>query len=301
MKFSDTTYKRMAYDLLRSKPVHRGSWQSIDVSTSKVHATYELAHVTVEYIIPIELDDLARDIEPNREWADEHFAERVSGVPHNPPPSHVRWPYAQAGNAQHATGGRFSHTYPERFWPRHAPQSTSAPQSASWLNDNGGIRYRYGDLSDVVTQLVTNPLTRQAYLPVWFPEDTGATSGQRVPCTLGYHFLVVDGKLDIVYNIRSCDLLRHFQDDVYMAARLCQWMVARVNEDWDSVNHSQAPGPVPTQIDTGRLVMHIASLHAFVGDEHKLKQIIKPPRCLFCDNRTAAFDRTVCVDCADIP
>lgn len=303
--FVDATFKRLALQLSLSPPVHRGSWQSIDVSASPVHETYEMTHVTVDYEIPSTLDELRLDISPNHEWADEHFTERVSGIPHNPPPSHVRWPYAQAGNAAHTSGGQFSHTYPERFWPRRAGMAPQWHNVKSGIGqrliDKRGIRFRYGDLADVVDLLVGQPLTRQAYLPVWFPEDTGAHHNQRVPCTLGYHFLVTHGKMDIVYSIRSCDLLRHFQDDVYLAARLCMWMCEQVNERWDSVHHSQAPGPVPTSIDTGRLIMHISSLHAFVGDTHKLKEIVKPPRCLFCDNFTAQYDRTVCHACADIP
>src|SRR3546814_17811567 len=73
-----------------------------------------------------------------------------------------------------------------------------------------------------------SPYTRQAYLPVWFPEDTGSASGQRVPCTLGYQFLIREtpaGKvLHIIYNMRSCDFMRHLADDIYMTIRLAQWM-----------------------------------------------------------------------------
>lgn len=304
MNFIEHTFKRLASQLLHAPTVHRGSWQSIDVSGSRLHETFEMAHVTIDYEIPSTLDELQIEIQPNLPWADEHFAERVSGIPHNPPPSHVRWPYAQAANAQHTSGGKFSHTYPERFWPRRAGMAPEWQNIKSGMGqrllDRRGIRYRYGDLSDVVNQLVINPLTRQAYLPVWFPEDTGATAGQRVPCTLGYHFLVTHGKMDIVYAIRSCDLLRHFQDDIYLAARLCQWMCEQYNEQ---ITHPRSPDPEITlkNLRPGRLIMHISSLHAFMGDGKKLEQITKPPQCLFCDNRTAMFDRTVCEQCADTP
>jgi thymidylate synthase len=118
-----------------------------------------------------------------------------------------------------------------------------------------GIRYNYGDLNDVVALLKRSPMTRQAYLPVWFPEDTGANYEQRVPCTLGYHFLLRNGVLGITYFIRSCDFVRHFSDDVYMAGRLCQWVADQV-----------ADGNV------GYLSMHIGSFHIFDGDVAKLKR-----------------------------
>jgi thymidylate synthase len=79
----------------------------------------------------------------------------------------------------------------------------------------------------VIDLLRDRPTTRQAFIPIWFPEDTGAHHGERVPCTLGYHLMARDGRLKIVYYMRSCDFLRHFRDDVYMAGRLCQWVCER--------------------------------------------------------------------------
>jgi thymidylate synthase len=101
-------------------------------------------------------------------------------------------------------------------------------------------------------------MTRQAYLPVWFPEDTGIGDGGRKPCTLGYHFLVRNDRMHITYHIRSCDFVRHFRDDIYLTARLVWWMIDRLTEDHD---HHFWSGVKP-----GMFVMHIASLHMFVND-----------------------------------
>jgi thymidylate synthase len=123
-----------------------------------------------------------------------------------------------------------------------------------------GVRYRYGDLGDVVDLLVKNPLTRNAYLPVWFPEDTGIVHGGRAPCTLGYLFRLRDNALSIAYYIRSCDFRRHFQDDVYLTIRLLLWVIERCREKdrrWDSV--------VP-----GKFSMHIGSLHIFKNDYRQM-------------------------------
>ena len=107
----------------------------------------------------------------------------------------------------------------------------------------------------MVAQLVRAPYTRQAYLPIWFPEDTGATHRKRVPCTLGYHFLVDEkNRLDVSYYMRSCDALRHFQDDVYMAMRLGQWMMEQVDSRGG------------LQLIVGDLHMYMASFHCFAGD-----------------------------------
>jgi hypothetical protein len=225
--------------------VEVGEWQSQDVRDRPEMISREIRHCSFIMSVPATKTFLQELVRPNLPWAEDHFQERVSGQPFNPPPSELWWPFRVNNNAAYKTAEQFSHTYPERMWPKRAGTLTDGEMSMR------GIRFTYGDLDDVVRQLRKNPLTRQAYLPIWFPEDTGAVSGQRVPCTLGYHFLTRKGKMDIVYYIRSCDVLRHFTDDVYMAARLLQWVVAQVaNED----------------IYPGKLVMHISSLHLFRGD-----------------------------------
>lgn len=211
--------------------------------------------------IPGTVGELQHVTQPNLPWAEDHFQERVSGIPHNPPPSHVDWPWARHNSDHQDNNKQFSHTYPERFWPRHAPMFDAVDTNGK--ADRFGIRFRYGDLGDVVNLLNRNPLTRQAYLPVWFPEDTGAVEGQRVPCTLGYHFMIRNNQLSCMYPMRSCDVVRHLRDDIYLAARLMQWIVARLS----LMGHDH--------VTPGTLTMNIASLHAFVGDTWKLERIAR--------------------------
>ena len=126
-----------------------------------------------------------------------------------------------------------------------------------------GIRYNYGDFGDVIDLLQREPFTRQAFLPMWFPEDTGSVHGERVPCTIGYHFMRRGNYLPIVYYIRSCDYLRHFRDDIYMACRKLMWVLETLKERdperWEDV--------VP-----GYYAMHITSLHCFNKEKGVLKQ-----------------------------
>jgi hypothetical protein len=70
-----------------------------------------------------------------------------------------------------------------------------------------------------------------------------------------------ENKLHIIYFIRSCDFVRHFRDDVYMAIRLLLWVLqqcrlASPENDWASVT-------------PGTLTMHMTSLHIFAAD-HKI-------------------------------
>jgi len=236
------TLRSLYEGLLVAPIVDVGEWQG-QVGSSPRSRTAELTNVVFAFEIPMTADELQQATFANQPWAEQHFSERIGGVPHNPPPSNVNWPFRVNGHNEHLADGKFSHTYPERLWPKFA---NGAKGSLA------GIRYTYGDLNDVVRLLKERPFTRQAFVPIWYPEDTGATSNQRVPCTLGYHFMMreVNGLkvLHVTYFMRSCDAYRHFKDDVYLASRLCQWV-------------AKAVGAVP-----GQLVMHISSLHVFEND-----------------------------------
>ena len=205
--------------------------------------------------IPVGVDQLVKEARPNLPWADEHLNERIGGLPLNPPPSHVNWPFAQKNNEKFGGTTKFSHTYPERIWPKFASDKPNSKLS--------GIRYEYGDFDDVIDLLQREPYTRQAFLPIWFPEDTGSVHGERVPCTIGYHFIRRNNYLHVVYYIRSCDYIRHFRDDIYLACRKVQWAIEKLKEkDYDNWK----------DVIPGYLSMHITSLHCFNREREILKQ-----------------------------
>jgi thymidylate synthase len=242
------------------------TWQSLDVRGKPQGTTVELENVVLQgWYVPTTVEALQLKATPNLPWAENQFLERVAGKPLNPGETYKEWPWYRGNVEQHKEQGKFSHTYMERYWPK-----------GSTILKPDGLRTppvpakSVGDLNDVVRLLAREPTTRQAYLPVWFPTDTGAVHGERVPCSLGYLFLLRDGKLNITYYIRSCDFLRHFRDDVYMTARLCQWVLFELQKYGDGVT----PGSPDFWDDVmpGRLTMHIGSLHVFAGDLPKLRR-----------------------------
>lgn len=248
--------------LFDGNEVDVGEWHAQDVSGKPELVSTELSFVSLRFRVPHTLPDLQQLVEPNLPWAEDHFLERVSGEPLNPAPSEAWWPFAVAGNAQHKDGEIFSHTYPERYWPKMANIGGYTPGGRSTGGvPHVGIRYLYGDLGDVIDLLFRSPLTRQAYLPVWFPEDTGATESQRLPCSLGYHFLLREDRLHVHYAMRSCDFVRHFADDMYMTARLLQFIVGKLRE-------------LGMDIREGSLHATISSLHYFAGDRAKMTSLM---------------------------
>ncbi|AZS06608.1 thymidylate synthase [Mycobacterium phage JacoRen57] len=244
-----SSQSHLAERMMRGVPIQRSSWQGIAAPS----AAFEMRNVLIEFLVPDSLSQWQEQCQADLPWAEEHFQERVSGQPLNPPPSSARWPWYSESQRQKFLNGeaqRFDHTYPERYWP---------DRMDNCINDWGADYLDgAGNLADVAKLLRRDPWTRQAYLPVWFPEDTGAVNGQRVPCTLGYHFIRNGPQLDCSYFLRSCDLTRHYKNDIYLTGRLLQWMVEQV----------QAKDGLPY---AGTLTIFISNLHLFTQDQWRFQ------------------------------
>lgn len=244
-------------------PVHTATWQGVDISKKPEMAMHEIQFQSIRKDIHTEdLSYWRTDIQPNTPWADDHFLERVCGEPLNPGETWNQWPYAHSANSFRDENGQFNHNYMERYWPKYAGYDMIAghiPEINKEAKDalmKYGIRGKLGDIDDVIDLLHKDPLTRQAYIPVFFPEDTGTANPGRKPCTLGYHLMLRDNKLHIVYYIRSCDFIRHFRDDIYLTVRLQLWILDKLREldkNWN-------------QVKSGTFIMHISSLHMFRND-----------------------------------
>jgi hypothetical protein len=281
----------------RGVEVDAGSWQGYETKGKPDLVTIELLNLMFECPIEVqtgigdifELRDLpgvlAEQIQPNLPWADDHFDERVSRDPSNPGEEYKNWPWWQGQSEARicrSCGERegrthldtcpgyfdepiFTHTYQERFWPKYAGSLERIEGQEIY-----GIRYEYGDLDDVVSLLAKNPFTRQATFPIFFPEDTGAVHGGRIPCTLHYHFLLRNGRLNLWYPIRSCDLVRHFRDDVYLACRLLIWVIQELRERELRGEHGDSP-QFWVDVDPGTLFFTAYSFHVHKGDIHHVR------------------------------
>lgn len=265
---------------LYGSDVHTAKWQGTDVTKRPDMVTRELLMqaFSINLFGIMDLAYWARDIQPNLPWADDHFLERVSGAPLNPGLQWRNWPWAASADGHRDDYGMFNHTYMERLWPRWAGRlgSTETAGQAKeiiqyrgsrlgWPNPHRGIRGEYGDLGTLVDKLAWEPDTRQGYIPLYFPEDTGADG--RMPCTLGYQLIVRDQRLHMYYPLRSCDFIRHWGDDCYLAVRLLLWVIdecRRINPSvWDDI--------IP-----GDYVMHMTSLHIFANDWIRMQKDAQP-------------------------
>src|SRR6185503_8054946 len=99
--------KYLTKSLAVAPVVKVGEWQAIKDENLPMMDTIEIEDVSLYIDLPTSVEQWQNDIKPNLPWAEEHFTERVSGLPLNPPPSHVRWPFAQKDNEEHTQNKQF--------------------------------------------------------------------------------------------------------------------------------------------------------------------------------------------------
>lgn len=270
------TVRPIVSRMIEAPVVSAPRWQGVDVSKKPDMQAQEIlncsSHIDLEGIEDLRFYRAA--LRPDLPWADNHFEERVCGAPINPGVEWANWRMGKGADAFRNERGLFNHNYMERIWPKYAHYNDligatrtveewdtkmRAEQPTTGFTRNQGIRKPYGDLNNLIELLAENPLARQAFLPMFFPEDTG--SHDRTPCTLGWHFICRDDRFHMVYYLRSCDLINHWHNDIYMAARLLLYVLDELRkrdlETWERVY-------------PGTLTAHITSLHCFRGQAHLL-------------------------------
>ena len=187
-----------------------------------------------------------------REWADAEFEERVSGKRINPGEAwklnKPMWEeFLTLGDEQDAG---FDYTYAERI----------NRLCINRFGDEDNMMRTY--LEDIIRLLKYDPDTRKAVLSIFDPsEDKDRLDGlARIPCSMYYQFLIRDNnhgkQLNIIYNQRSCDLVGHCGDDIYLAWRLMEYVAEKVG------------------VKPGYLFHQIGSLHVYQRDWWKLKTSI---------------------------
>lgn len=69
-----------------------------------------------------------------------------------------------------------------------------------------------------------------------------------------YQFMVRDGKLDVIYVMRSSDFATHFQNDIWLADELRRYIASQLN------------------LPIGKFIMFVSSLHIYKKDWDELKR-----------------------------
>lgn len=136
-----------------------------------------------------------------------------------------------------------------------------------FLNGLAKFDYTYSErifaqIDNVLKELVKHPDSRQCMIMIWDQHLDNAVMGgkKRVPCSISYQFVHRNGKLNLIYYMRSCDVMTHFGVDVALAWKLLEY-VARC-----------------TNMKVGMLYHNITSLHSYKRDWPLLKKCIDDVR-----------------------
>lgn len=122
-----------------------------------------------------------------------------------------------------------------------------------FLNTYGCFSYTYSErmfgLHNLIGYLKKNPGGRRAFLSIWF-EETDAhnrTVGDPwLPCSIGYHFMKRNGKLHMVYLMRSCNI-DWLPTDIWLATGILEHVAEKI------------------KAKVGDLQVFINSLHRYEG------------------------------------
>lgn len=107
-----------------------------------------------------------------------------------------------------------------------------------------------GQVMEAVEVLRNDAGSRQAVITIYdrWKDHKNRGGKARIPCSMMYQFMVRDGKLDVVYIMRSCDFYTHSRNDVWMACELRDHIASLVG------------------MERGKFIGFFSSLHGFKKD-----------------------------------
>lgn len=197
--------------------VHPQTMQDKDVSGDTSFDTLELQNYNYTVLEPF-----FKDLNPTRPWVDAEWKERLEGIEGRSLNPGEAYKLREEIWSEFLHNGRFAYTYSER------------------------LQFQ---VMDIIERLKKDPESRQLYIGMWSNDfDTNRLGSMRVPCSLGWHFMVRRGKLHMTYFMRSCDLITHFHNDVYLSLKLQDYVA------------------IQTGIPLGNFTHFISSLHVFQKD-----------------------------------
>lgn len=198
-----------------NKTVQDKNIEGLDEYTMKELVGYSYAILDFS-----DMDEMITDNGLSLEWCKADFKERISPEYINPGEAYKLRPVWD----EFLHDGKFSYTYNER------------------------IRTQLAKTIDVIKNDVN---TRQGIIEIYNSDKDSENRGgvKRIPCSMYYQFITdQNGKLDVIYNIRSNDFGEHYPYDIWMAISLLKYVADKCG------------------LEVGKLIYFAGSLHAFKKD-----------------------------------
>jgi len=221
-----------------SSEVHTQTMQNKSIAKDEGYNTRELQAFSFAIINQDDRDEMPH---VTKEWCKAEFKERISSTPKNPGEAYKLrkdvWEEflieeereaEEDGEIKYWTEKVFEYTYAERM---------------------------HWQIGKVIEELKTHPDTRQAIITIHDRKIDQERMGQmRVPCSMFYHFMFRNDKLDIIYNMRSSDFITHFQNDIWLAMAMQTYIAKYVG------------------VEPGKFIMQVSSLHIYQKDWEELQR-----------------------------
>jgi len=203
---------------------HSKSMQNKIVEDDEGYKTKELQGYSFTILNSEDKDEMVGEC---LNWCNSEFKERIAGW--NNPKEHISLNPGEAYKLREnvwnefLVNGKFEYTYNERM---------------------------YWQINVLIEELKRNPESRQTIIQFHDRNiDQDRMGGKaRVPCSMFYQLMIREGKLDIVYIMRSTDFYTHFKNDIWHAITFRDWISKQIN------------------VPVGKYIMFASSLHAYKKD-----------------------------------
>lgn len=217
--------------------VHPKTYQDKNIEYDPRYDTFELQNYI--YCVTSPNPD---DLTPTRPWVDLELAERLEGGGMCNP--------GEAWKTRPEVWTQFLQCPPDCIGER-IDKKYCEPLPCSYSR----FSYTYDErmffqIREIISEIKSNPNSRQLYMSIWDPiSDIKNLGGKaRIPCSLGYLFQVRRDQLNMTYLMRSSDFVTHWQNDVYLALKLQEYIAER------------------TGYPVGMFTHYMGSLHVFRKD-----------------------------------
>lgn len=210
-------------------------------ATGKKRICKELLGVTLRILDWSDRETMMKENGLNTLFADYDFKDRISPSPVNPGKA-VKFDTTGALKPYLRSEG--VHLYPEGLLKVNQ-ELIEKEDDRLFLDYTYSERMWY-QYKSIIETLRDNGGTRQAFLSIWEPLiDVYHLEKKRVPCSIGYQFFIREGKLNMLYLMRSLEVSNCMGNDIYTSSKLLEYIAEKVG------------------VDCGFLQIFASSLHIF--------------------------------------
>lgn len=105
----------------------------------------------------------------------------------------------------------------------------------NYFDQNGDPR---SQIQGVIQELRRDPTTRRAVISIYRDEDLFGLGGKNTPCTLSLQFLIREGQLHMIVNMRSSDVVRGVTYDLFVFTMLQEYIARHLEVELGSYFHN---------------------------------------------------------------